>query len=390
MGSIAPPPPPSPRRHAHSRRFARMPRAARLGSACVAAAVVGVVLALTLGSSTTWTDDAAPLHGAVDIDAISCAPAGYCMAVASDATILVRDAGTSTWRVLASAPSPTGTQPYLSVDCVGQSTCLLGTAGSIDRTVDGGRTWHTELQIAANHGAPYDFGAVSCTAQGACVALAGVPAFLHDRLEDFGFPSPSGRTLVASSHDAGRTWTTRTVALGFIGLSCPRRQACEAATAAGLYRTRDAGRSWSRQATITARGTRFTTIACEDRARCMAGDSSGGIWWTTDGGSHWATRHPGGLGTPAQSIAALACLTAEQCVAIGAGVPSTPEGTTWPSPVVVATGDFGATWAVQSMTGGVGHLDALACAAGGACVAGGDTNAADPSEVTGVLVSSQQ
>jgi len=69
-----------------------------------------------------------------------------------------------------------------------------------------------------------------------------------------------------------------------------------------------------------------------------------------------------------QALQAISCATASRCWAVGSTVATSaaPSG-----PVLVASTDGGATWALQPLPAGVGYLTGIACASSRACTAVG-------------------
>jgi len=223
-------------------------------------------------------------------------------------------------------------------------------------------------------------GFLSCPEVGTCYYAAGP-----------GGGSPSGpglnRDTLYVSHDGGRSWAALRLPsdVNFTtALACPAARDClagaEVAGQPALLATGDGGDSWSYRALPSGDGViRELTCSAEDSCDALAwrpGAILGlptGTWFltTSDAGARWSR-----LSFPAgDTIAALSCFTAADCVAVGtSGGRAGPAG--GQLGVALRTADAGRTWTAGRLPAGTsfspGISPAVACAGAATCYALGD------------------
>jgi photosystem II stability/assembly factor-like uncharacterized protein len=163
---------------------------------------------------------------------------------------------------------------------------------------------------------------------------------------------------VMRSTDAGETWQTDTVpgasSFDFRGVAAIDARTAfvvvSAADTARIYRTTDAGASWTLQFNLLQHGVFLDGIGCWTALRCLAaGDPIDGHFFTattTDGGAHWRTRPPAARPTAMTGEAAFAA--SNTSVVTGA------HGHVWiatgggPVARVWRSADYGASWKVAA------------------------------------------
>jgi photosystem II stability/assembly factor-like uncharacterized protein len=209
----------------------------------------------------------------------------------------------------------------------------------------------------------------------AIAASAGIPGSAHAQWNDVDTHShasfrglsvaPDGTVwaggtegTVMRSTDAGETWQTDTVpgaaSFDFRGVAAIDARTAfvvvSAQDTARIYRTTDAGASWTLQLDLEQHGVFLDGIGCWSALRCLAaGDPIDGRFFTvttTDGGAHWRTRPPAARPVAMTGEAAFA--------ASNTTVVTGPHGHAWigtgggPSARVWRSADYGASWKVAT------------------------------------------
>ncbi len=287
------------------------------------------VIAATADGGGTWATQRLR-NNAPTLTGVSCPRATVCMAVGSTgtdpgaATVLTTRDGGRTW-----SPStpPAGAIAVTSVRCSASSRCtVLATDGMStwsSTTTDFGRSWQQEGTLPAGFaGAPN----LSCDVAGTCLVAGFVPT-----------TAGHGQGAVAISTDGGATWAAATVPPG-VGLL--QSATCASATA------------------CLAAGTTSTTVSdvVPAMGELLASDDGGHTWTTSPDvppvddvfgidcpgvtacamvGTKWQGSPPIGVGAVAESkdgggtflaattaytpvsLTALACPSAQHCVAVG-------------------------------------------------------------------------
>jgi hypothetical protein len=165
-------------------------------------------------------------------------------------------------------------------------------------------------------------------------------------------PSPAGQTFFAT----------------LSGVSCSSAAFCEAVGNSPSFAEMWNGTVWALQAMPGSVG----SVSCVSATFCAAVGSAGAtgsaIW---DGTSWTAQPVPVPPGFPFASLSAVSCAAAQACEAVGSANSGTGEQDS------VAEAWNGTAWTAQSVPdpagAGVASLDAVSCAAAGACEAGGES-----------------
>ncbi len=344
-----------------------------VGQANPASPAAGGAIVSSTNTGGSWTLDPAP-SGSTVLTAAACASTTLCFAVGSSYNALtgqssaVVDAtgnGGSTWtqdQVPAGVASLQGVGCATATNCVAVGQYLSG-AAAVVVTQDGGSSWFAPVLPSgtanlASVSCSYSAGppvSEPCLAVGAVASGGSVPTVLVSA--DQGF--------LWSLVSAGNIPAVQTAGQGLASVSCPTPSHCYAvgpgySSAAGTSAlvSTNGGASWSSEA-VSASSQPLGSISCVE----SSGDDcwsvgSGGAIWATSGGATWSPQ-ASGLAAP---LAAVACLSASSCVAVGnlaAGVP-----------VTLSTANGGVSWSASAsgLQAGVG---ALACSGSGSCVAVG-------------------
>jgi hypothetical protein len=245
---------------------------------------------VAIGGTSTGQDDSplvvvttdghlwSPVTLPSGVDALSdvaCASTTSCVAVGSSNGYLRTTDGGSSWTVESSAAGLATTD---SVRCPTPSFCLVGGAGpgpgasSLSMSAlshDGGLSW----SAAVVAGGPSGLGQIACSTPLSCVGLIG-----SDATNTYG----TGAPIVTS--DGGHTWTKGSTGVGG-AVSCAR-DVCVSVGAmfqsttntypGDAFLSIDGGRDWSSMTVPTAQS--LTAVACRSATNCVAvgGDSFDG------------------------------------------------------------------------------------------------------------------
>lgn len=285
--------------------------------------------------AATWTSQsipALPQEGSSDYGPLSCVNGGTCAALVglsggAEAVMITTTSG-STWSIK-QLPTQGISSGVEGVVCAAAATCFtiggrcaVGCGpdarwqGEIERTTDGGATWH-ELRLPAR--ISHVLG-MACGSATACVARAWAAGYSTEVLRvDVGSASPSLQPLSTGTFLNGVTCVTASHCIG----------AGSTETSGGV------------EASVTS---------------------------TRNGGRHWVTVEPGGA---AGSLSSVACPTKSRCLAIGYEL--TPQGS---ARVAVRTLDGGATWqlvpfATSPLDLAFGQVLSVACETASMCVTAG-------------------
>lgn len=263
-----------------------------------------------------------------------------------------------------------------AVACATPTVCVVAGGPSPEVSVDGGATWHV---VARSRGFGESVVGLSCTGASSCVA-AGTALGPYDGASTaIGY----GYTSFATSDDAGRRWTTRPAAVGWLvsSVTCPTSGACLGVGTTSWGRATSfevtAARGIESVSTLPRALQTLVDVSCSGPERCVAvgGGASGrgAAVWSTDRGRRWhGARLPSGV----QSLAAVSCTSSGLCLAGGAEVtpPLPPGGDPGVGEIYCCDGvllrssDAGRTWRVLERW--MGSVSSIACRApAGPCLA---------------------
>lgn len=254
------------------------------------------VLRTTNGGST-WTETSFLASSRIACPSVTTCysltgnPQPSASAVPSVELLGTTDGGTS-WQRRGTLPPPVrgdvSLPSYSSLACPSATVCYAGGFNAIGWTTDGGKTWQTSLFL----------GQQGCTAETVC----------HDFTPAMACPSPttcfaggfhSGKALVATTANGGRTWRVRVIPqLGPVSgsLSCPTPAVCFAlgspfGEAGRFATTTDGGGAWHVGHITTPYP--FAALACPSTTACYAVGSLGRVMNTVTSGRTWHDVIPG-------------------------------------------------------------------------------------------------
>jgi len=344
----------------------------------LALSVLGVLaVAATAQASSTPPSFGAPTlletlapfaQGTTGLADLSCGSPTSCVAVGGEFAERTTDAGTATTPVWSAAEVITPSNA-VSVSCPTSSLCLaFADDGTTVRSTDGGMQCSQPVSIET--GAQVQNGA--CTRAGVCLA-SGESSF--------------GVGQLYVSTDQGQTWsgpdsTPNSDAFG--SLSCPSNRVCVATSLGGdqvLVSTDvgDAGGpTWTATTLSQSSGSFLTDVSCTANDICVAVDTLGYAFVSTDVSSSSPSWKPmlivgtGSYGAGLVGLESVSCAeravdpTTDLCVTgdfVGSTVISTNVGGTGPSTwSIVPTWDTGV---IQSADGNL--LYPIACVGTGWC-----------------------
>ena len=303
-----------------------------VGTGAAAAPATGDVgtIDVSRNGGKTWSPEVVPAV-VQSLSAISCPTARRCLAVrhatASAAAVVATRDGGVTWVL---AHSPAGALDITGVQCTPAGGCLaLATDGSVYSTAssnDYGETWTSGGDLPATLAGA---GGLSCQSTQDCL-VAG-----------YAQTTPgSGAGALASSTDGGETWTSVTLppGIGLLhGVACnPARCLAVGTTATNtsvvvpgkgvILQSVDGGVTWTTEAHSTSVDDAFA-VSCTARVVCVIVGTVwipvspptpvGGVITSSDGGRTW---RPAKLQYVPESMAAVDCASAADCVAAGTNV----------------------------------------------------------------------
>jgi hypothetical protein len=274
------------------------------------------------------------ISGGAALEAISCAPGGFCAAVDERGRAYTRSAGQ--W----SSPAELDYNPFLapqllSVSCASKSFCVAGGAhGAV-------WTWNGQSWSGPNGVTPGTVTALSCPSASFCMAAdqGGEVASWNGsawsqpvqvtlpRNLDIEYPITAiscasstfcaavGATGYAYTFDGSRWSAGRQVTaddLPLSGISCPLQGVCVAVDATGAAYALRSG-SWSSGVQVAPPLTNLSGISCVGETgaasvRCVAVDAAGDAYegWVQEGDGTWSAGHPLTAGVPLSGVSCTA------------------------------------------------------------------------------------
>ncbi len=349
-------------------------------SSCVAvghATETGPIRILkTVNAGATWTPETnvPAITGEQSLDSVVCPSTTVCFAVgyaAGTPLILATSNGGASWAQQATPASITAGQ-LLSVSCASTLDCVgAGYVASSDSdalsglvltTTNGGvgASGWTERTLPGTNG-PVE--SIACKSKTSCVAV--------------GLQQYQAGGEVFYTGNGGATWSAGTVPkttqpLGLLGIACLSTTTCEAVGYQGedafegtavATRTTDGGKIWSGPATVPSSASGFVAISCPSVQVCdavgPAGSSGADATITTDAGAKWSVQPFAALSGAV--LQAITCPLTNYCLAGGTGssgagmlasyVPATLAVTT----TSLKAGKVGKSYSFQlKATGGAG------------------------------------
>ncbi len=169
-----------------------------------------------------------------------------------------------------------------SVATIGNDTIWAGTAGGVNRSTDGGRSWvHFTTDNEAQHiGSDW------------VIEIAVQPLRSHNRIWTTNWPAegPTQVYAVSYSDDDGLSWTSLLEGIKSYAFAF-KDTIVYVATSDGIYRTANSGATWLKSGTITdpSTGSRITSstfYAVAVMGDTVYGASDDGLARTVDNGDH--------------------------------------------------------------------------------------------------------
>jgi photosystem II stability/assembly factor-like uncharacterized protein len=298
----------------------------------------------SLNGARTWTAIPSP-PGATSLTTVSCQPTGTCLVEGTanhdtgfPETIIWSTAdGGTTW-----SSHDLGQGPEYDLKCQSPTRCFAVAPGPgpafgnsvLEQSTDGGTTWH-----AFNPATPDAINDFACPSAAVCYVATRTGLGV-------------GGTLQKTT-DGGATW--KVVMSGHTdSVTCPSSSVCLVTQGHNLFRTVDAGGTWS--AVDLPSGTSLLGFpSCPDATNCSAvvegASHTSYSARTSDGGSTWTLTMIGSLDQQSGS-GLLDCPTDSTCFLAGFG---SAYGA-----ISVSTG--GAAWQPYAVGRGRPSLQAVACA----------------------------
>lgn len=308
-------------------------------------------------SSSTWYWQN-PLPHPYSVNAVACASAARCVAVAGDGTTLrtsdagrhwtVGTVGAVLWMDAVSCPSPAVCYALGEASTSGASCC----AAHLLKSSDGGVAWQ-EIPLSV----PADASAITCPNATTCLVSV---------------DKSDGEHLFRTT-DSGRAWDDvfqggGTVGTHAVPVSCPSSRVCYAGsdvlpqTAAGpydwthvVYRSEDAGKTWTQWwQSGQDSGAGIGQLACSPSGRCLVGllphvFAYAALLLVQKDGKGWTRIDHGAP----HRLSSVTCLDGTACLVFGGKVMQSADG--------------GKTWATRPLT--LGLRGRVVCPASRTCYA---------------------
>jgi photosystem II stability/assembly factor-like uncharacterized protein len=354
--------------------------------------------AATTDGGATWVAETLPGGLSGGGPAVDCLTASECLAVSGGLEFTTADGGTA-WTTV-SLPATPGVASGLA--CPTATHCAAVSEDALDRAIglttdDGGVTWKTFT--ISSHGIGTMLG-ISCPTATLCQAITSAAPPV----------TATTRAQILTSTDGGLGWHLDPMTLPSGDgqtMSCPSPTTCMASGSSSLWVTTNSGASWTEEAPPGGGQYSVESASCGAPTMCVAflTDSDGdpsvaytstnlGATWTattlpasvdlidgsscsglfcvatsqsfltgttgvissTDGGLTWTATT---LDVPADSeLNAASCSTSTDCIVTGLEFLTVSP---FSQPFVSGTTDAGATWDVQTVTGGSTAPVAAAC-----------------------------
>jgi hypothetical protein len=332
----------------------------------------GAIIATTNG--TVWNPQTVP-STAVAPNHVACATASACVAVGdgryssqpSDAIYTTN--GGSTW-VAGTTPANVG---LFGASCSNASDCIA-TGTTLLRSTNGGKTW---AEITLPSTVASNTGQVACVPSGTLCLAAGAAA-----VNASGVPA-----AILRSTTGGASWSAQFFPLGPAGIgaiACPGSTTCIAGgqsqsilggnvvSLTAAYTTSDSGATWSDTWLQQLTGA-LKAISCPSATTCLATDGSN-VWRTTNAGGSWTAVTPPAASNDTNIFRDLVCATSTACLIVGqvqhGQFPySTTDQDDWTS------SSEGSTWHETKLPGALAP-QTLACGTATQCVATGNDETA--------------
>ncbi len=162
------------------------------------------------------------------------------------------------------------TNDLFGIDCPGKNTIhsvVVGSAGTIRKTSDGGNTW-----LGISSGTTNNLNSISCPSSSICF-VTGVGG------------------IILKSLDGGANWITHisNTSNSLTSIFCPSNLVCYAVGNSGtITKTLDSGTNWSVQNSGTTN--QLNSIHCSNTINCIVVGNSGLIKKTSDG-TNWSSQN---------------------------------------------------------------------------------------------------
>lgn len=185
---------------------------------------------------------------------------------------------------------------------------------------------------------------------------------------------PWATPAVLPAPSTASAWRVLSPAFTPSTIDCVTATVCQATASGGLAVSHDGGRRWTWEA--APGGVAPTQVTCATADRCWAvvdaGLNGGGyVDVTTDGGARWTpTPLPGFRRHIPLTVAAMACPSPQECVAVGTAGSTVPKAAVQAA-YLVRTGDGGRSWRAVALATGTPLLQSVSCPTARRCVAVG-------------------
>jgi photosystem II stability/assembly factor-like uncharacterized protein len=320
-------------------------------------------LARSVNGGASWTE--LPWSNSLSLLSLSCPTTRTCFVIAVDAvngatatSLVIQRDGNAGRSATTIKTIPTAGESAASISCPSVTTCMAVDSSSDRTTVlltsSGGTSW-------AAHALPSNVGpsiGVSCSGASDCVVAAATP---NDR-----------GIVAAQTATGGTSWSVHRVGASSDpegsggGISCAEGAACllggYGTPPSTLYASRAGAASWARHRLPAGPGP-LTAVACSTAQVCVA-VGAGVAVRSLDGGVSWSTA---ALAPPSTAaLQAVACSDSSTCIAVGH---ATDDSGVTQGAIAYFSTDVGRTWHPAIVASGDLSLDSISCATSSTCVA---------------------